>query len=110
MVADALRDAFYNCTSLTSVSFPKLTTIGGPRGFHGTFSGCTSLETVYFPSLTTVHTNAFAQSGSAFGFNNTPSLTAIHFPASIQSTIESTYDYSNVWGHGADASIIKFDL
>ena len=89
-MSGAFEFAFMECTSLTSVSFPSLTTATGysdsdygPYGhgaFESAFKGCTSLTSVSFPSLTT------ATGGGAFGafqwaVRECTSLTSISFPA-----------------------------
>ena len=46
---------FYGCTALTTVDFPKATTIGASA-----FYGCTALTTVDFPKVTSIGDLAFA--------------------------------------------------
>lgn len=54
------NNAFYNCTSLTSINLPSsLTRIG-----NNAFQGCTSLASVNLPSsLTSIGSNAFDNTG-----------------------------------------------
>ena len=59
--------AFYNCSSLTSVSFPACTTIGG-----NALASCSSLTSVSFPACTTIGSSAFYSCSR---------LTSISFPA-----------------------------
>ena len=58
--------AFFNCTSLTTVSFPACTSIG----FYA-FQFCSALTTASFPACTIIASSAF---------NNCTSLTTISFP------------------------------
>ncbi len=72
----AFSDAFYNCTNLTSVSFPKLISVEN-SAFSCAFSNCTNLTSVSFPELTAITKNAF----DLIGHSN---LT-IHVPSSLSS-------------------------
>ena len=58
--------AFYNCASLTSVSFPNCTTIN----FYA-FGYCYSLTAISFPECTTI---------GAYAFRSCTKLTTISFP------------------------------
>ena len=89
----AFEFAFWRCPSLTSVSFPSLTTASGDSSgssssadgaFERAFAFCTSLTSVSFPSLTT----AIGSSGSrvTYGvferaFEDCTSLTSVSFPS-----------------------------
>ena len=65
--------AFYNCTSLTSITIPdSVTSIGG-----NAFAGCTSLETVTFGE------NSQLESIDNYAFYNCDSLTSITIPDSV---------------------------
>jgi hypothetical protein len=48
------ENVFQNCTALTSVYAPGVTTID-----HGAIRGCTALTSVYAPDVTTIGQNAF---------------------------------------------------
>lgn len=62
--------------SLTTVSFPNLTTVSGSYAFHRAFEGCKSLTTVSFPNLTSV-----TVSGAFYCICiGCPSLTTVSFP------------------------------
>ena len=58
--------AFYNCSSLTEVSFPNATSIG-----QNAFQSCSGLTSVSFPNTTSIGNNAFY---------NCSGLTEISFP------------------------------
>lgn len=74
------------CTSLTSISFPELTTVSGESSFGQSFSGCTGLTTVTFPKLDEVTgTSAFYHT-----FENCTNITDVYFPAL------TTTSFSNV--------------
>lgn len=105
---NAFSYAFYGCTSLTSVSFPSLTTLfnHSNSGFSYAFSNCTSLTSVSFPALTT---SSFGSYNSHFS-NMLRGCTGVtvHFPAAVQSTIESWSDVRN--GFGGTNTTVLFDL
>ena len=64
---DIIRNyAFYYCSSLTSVSFPNVTSIG-----EDAFNGCSGLTSVSFPVATSIGTRAF---------NSCSGLTSASFP------------------------------
>lgn len=69
--------AFSNCTSLTTANFQKATTTGSYA-----FANCTSLNTVSFPNATTIATAAF---------QSCIQLTAASFPKAI---IINSYAFS----------------
>ena len=58
--------AFYDCVSITSVSFPSCTSIG-----ESAFRSCTSLTTVSFPSCTSI---------GYYAFYGCTRLTTVSFP------------------------------
>ena len=65
--ARSLRDyAFYNCKSLTSVTFPNVTYIG-----NNAFKYCKSLITTNFPNAADI---------GNYGFQGCESLTSVNFP------------------------------
>lgn len=67
---DVIRDfAFYNYSTLTSVSFPVVTSIG-----ISAFNGCNKLTSVSIPNATSIASNAF------YGCS---SLTSVSFPNAI---------------------------
>ena len=81
--------AFYQCTSLTTVSFPAATTIG-----TSAFYSCPSLTTVSFPAATTIGYAAFygcsrlttasfpaATDTGSYAFRLCSRLTTVSFPA-----------------------------
>ena len=75
------NQAFYNCTSLTSVNIPDSVT---EIGSH-TFYGCTSLTSVNIPdSVTSIGNSAF---------NNCTSLTSVNIPDSVTSIGEWAFGY-----------------
>ena len=80
--------AFYNCTSLTNISFPSVTIIGGYA-----FTNC-PLLTVNFSKLTTINQGAFTDCGylvnidlpmvtslGSYSFTGCSSLVSISLPA-----------------------------
>ena len=128
----------FSCTGLTSISFPKLTTVSGSTGSSYILRECSNLEKVYFPKLTTVTGNgaflgAFFRctaltdiyfnslKTSSFGssivnqFNSMMSGTGtsvvhtLHFPSNLQSTISGLTSYPNFGGTSGYVTL-AFDL
>ena len=90
--------AFYNCSNLTTVSFPNCTIIGSYA-----FANCTNLTTISFPSCTGIRAYAFSYCNhltsavfpnctviSHYAFYSCNNLTTISFP-------ECTYLGSNAF-------------
>lgn len=109
--------AFYNCTSLTSLTFPELTAIyctGGTTASYGTFYGNNTIQKMYFPKLATITYGSGASSTNRKAylniFNGCSSLTELHFGAANQSAIEANPGYSTLWGRGAGNATVYFDL
>jgi hypothetical protein len=82
--------AFRNCTSLTSVNFPNVTSMGTGTS---AFSGCTNLVSVNFPNATYIGESAFSGCTSLtnvsfpnvintgqYMFYGCTSLTSVNFP------------------------------
>ena len=104
----AFEFAFWRCPSLTSVSFPSLTTAIGSSGgrttygvFERAFEDCTSLTSVSFPSLTSVSSNSFNTA-----FSNCSSSLKVHFKKSMKGT--AGLDYKTMALTSADQ--VVFDL
>ena len=90
-------NAFQNCTSLTTASFPKLTGIYGTGAFTSAFRGCTSLTSVSFPELTGASTSSFASA-----FVGCTLLTSVSFTK--LATIDGTSTFSGAFGAGTSTS------
>lgn len=71
---------------------------------NGTFAGNTGLGKIYLPRATT-----FAGNGAANAFYNS-GVTEFHFGKANQSSIQSSTGYSTLWGRGAGAATVYFDL
>lgn len=76
--------------------------VGGTTAANALFYNSRSLTEVYFNSLSAI-TNTYLFSGCA-------ELTAIHFSADNETTIKATSGYSTLWGRGAGAATVYFDL
>ena len=63
---------------------------------------------VYFPDLTYIDSFALGAYSATEAFKSCTDLTEIHFPAALQSQVESMSRYSNKWG--ATNATIYFDL
>jgi hypothetical protein len=70
---------------------------------------CRRLTTISFPNVSTINTDALGQYAYFdFAFQDCSNLTAIHFPAAMQSTVEALSGYADKWG--ASNATIYFDL
>ena len=74
-------DAFYGCSSITSIEIPSSVTSIGEDAFRG----CSSLTSVEIPSSVTSIGN--------YAFYNCSSLTSIEIPSSVTSIGHWTFDY-----------------
>lgn len=101
----ALNGAFSYCSNLQSVSFPALTTISSSNALNNAFSNCTSLTSLSFPALTT---DSFGTNTNQFT-NMLRSVIecTVHFPASVQSIVETMTGYPNF---GGTNTTVLFDL
>ncbi len=97
--------AFRGCTSLTSAEFSSLTTVGS-SSFSSAFRGCSHLTSLSFPALTTSSFGAYTDQFNNM-LNGVTGCT-VHFPAAIQSTIESWADVTA--GFGGTNTVVLFDL
>ena len=82
---------FQSCTSLTSVSFPSLTTISGSSACYYMLQSCIALTSVSFPSLTTISGNF----GCAYMLQNCTALTDVYFPALTTTSFGSRVNQFN---------------
>ena len=96
--------AFYNCSSLTTVSFPACTSVG-----NYAFYCCSSLTTVSFPACTSVASFAFYKCSSlsqanfpacrnigGSAFASCSSLTTVSFPACTRISAYAFYNCSSL--------------
>lgn len=90
-------------TGLTTVSFPKLETIKMPKCFIDTFFNCSNLTSVSFPAL---KSNAFGSWTNQFNYmlERTNGVT-VHFPSNLQSVIGSWSDVTNGFG-GTNTTVL----
>lgn len=107
--------AFKDCTSLKTLTFPKLEKIycNGSTNAYGTFYGNNNLEKIYFPKVDTIGYNTASTSQYArLGYDNMfalcTSLTEIHFSAENESAIRTSPGFETRWG--APNATIYFDL
>lgn len=101
-----LSSTFKGCTALSSLSFPSLFDLTNANSvFYNVFSGCTSLKNIYFPAL---KASSFAPYNSQFsGIVKSLNGCTLHFPATIQSTIETMDGYPSF---GGTNTTVLFDL
>lgn len=97
--------AFTGCKALTSVDFSSLTSVAGVDGpFTSAFKNCKALRTISFPALTSFGT-AFTNQ-----FNNMLSGVTgctLHFLAAAQASVEALTGYPNF---GGTNTTVLFDL
>lgn len=106
----AFSSAFHMTNSgstLSTVEFPVLETIG-ENCFNSTFYNCSKMTSISFPSLTSVQANSFGASTYNYAFQKCSKLTEIHFRSDMQETISSMSGYADKWG--ATNATIYFDL
>lgn len=75
---------------------------GGSSASYATFYKNRGLIDIYLPSLTGFTTS--------YVFNSCSELTGIHFGAANQAAIESSAGYATLWGRGAGAATVYYDL
>ena len=88
---------FKNCSSLTHVSLPKVTSLYSYNAC-GTFYGCSNLVSVDLPSVTYITSTGASGGGYAYGgtFYNCTSLTTVNLPACTQlNSGYSTFGYGS---------------
>ena len=82
-------EAFYECSSLTSISMPSVTTIGDYAFYY-----CSALTSVSMPSVTTI---------GAWAFYYCPALTSVDIPASVtiigNNAFEGCFGLTSVYCH-----------
>jgi len=101
---------FNDCKALTTVSFPKLSTIDIDKACMSMFSSCKALTDVYFNSLTTTSFGSYTSQFSSImtGTGNT-TIHTIHFPSNLQSTISGLSGYP-LFGGTSGYVTLSFDL
>ena len=102
----ALDSTFSNCTSLVSMTFPKLTGLTGRNALYNIFGRCTSLISVSFPALTSTSFGSYTDQFNRMLYQ--VNGCTVHFPSNLQSIIGSWSDV--VAGFGGTNTVILFDL
>lgn len=83
--------------------FDAVTNItAGTTANYATFGNGYGLTEMYFNSLSSITNN--------YMFTNNPELTALHFGAANETAIKATTGYATLWGRGAGAATVYFDL
>jgi len=99
IAVDAMYYRFYSNPTITSVSFPDLTTISGSSGLSYAFSYCPTLASVNLSSLTTVSgLNGLSQSfrNTALTSVNLSSLTTISGNSGLSSAFSNCASLASV--------------
>lgn len=89
---DAMQGIF-RVTGLTSMSFSSLSNVAASAVLREAFTNCTDLTSVSFPALTT--SSFGSRTNQFFRMLNGCTGVTVHFPAAIQSTIGSWSDVTN---------------
>ena len=74
--------------------------------------GTTAANAMFYNSrgLTDVYLHNFASITGTAMFNGCSELTAIHFAAKHEDAIKASNGWSTLWGRGAGAATVYFDL
>lgn len=105
---NALVNLCAYCPNLISLDLSGLEEIGVAAAQY-LMTDCAQVTTMSFPSLRVVESNSLGTTSASRGaFYNCTSMTAIHFPANMQASIEAMSGYSIKWG--ASNATIYFDL
>lgn len=98
-----LNSVFCQCTSLTSVDFNNVTSIG-EQGLYNAFSDCPNLTSVNFGNVQSI-----GKYGLNFAFSNCKNLTTVNFSnVSILYADSLSYTFSNDSGSGGIMSSVSF--
>lgn len=97
----------FSHTGLTSMSFTALTTVG-QHSLRNAFYGCSYLTDLYFPAVTTSTFTNYSSDRSFMDMLGGCSGVIVHFPASVQSTVQSLSDFVN--GFSGTNTNIVYDL
>lgn len=97
----------FSYTGLTSMSFTALTTVG-QHSLRNAFYGCSYLTDLYFPAVTTTTFTNYSSDRSFMDMLKECDGTTVHFPASVQSTVENLADFST--GFGGTNITVLYDL
>lgn len=99
-----MRGIVRNQTALTELYFPELFWIRtGSAGLYSTLGYNNYLQSVKFPKL-------IAGNCPGIFWSDNPALTELHFGKKNQSYVESLSGYSTLFGRGAGAATVYFDL
>ena len=93
-------------TTITSMTFPALSSINGTSCLRESFSGATSLTSISFPALTTTSFGSYTDQFYRM-LRNVTGCT-VHFPSNLQSVIGSWSDVTS--GFGGTNTTVAFDL
>ena len=103
VAACGLYSTFNLCRRLTSVNLTSLTNINANQALYRAFRGCTSLTTISFPALTT---SSFGSYTNQFNdMLNSCSNVTVHFPSAIQSTIGNWSSVTSGFG-GTNTTVL----
>ena len=97
-----MASAFQGCKNLTSVDLSSLTTISG-MGMYRAFYNCTSLKSLSFPALTSTSFGSYTNQFNSM-LSGVTGCT-VHFPSNLQSVIGSWSDVTAGFG-GTNTTVL----
>ena len=109
---DTSFDSTFEEAGIESISFPKLKEIKGMYAFNSAFRYCDFITDIYFPELTT---SSFGEETTQFSymFDETryknPGIFTVHFPSNLESTIQALDGYP-YFGNFEGYLVLAFDL
>lgn len=97
-----LYGAFHSCVNLSTLNFPSLSTIGD-SGLRRLCLNCSSLTSISFPALTS---NSFGVLTNQFNYMlNLCSNVTVHFPSNLEGVIGSWSDVTSGFG-GTNTTVL----
>lgn len=102
-ISGSLYSVFTNCSNLASVNLNKLTVLTASAVFSYAFDHCTSLTTLSFPALTSTSFGSYTNQFSNMLHGVTGCT--VHFPSNLQSVIGSWSDVTAGFG-GTNTTIL----
>lgn len=80
------------CTSLSSVSFPELSSVSGNYGMSSCFDGCTNLKRAYFPKLSNI---GYVANQNMFKGCTSLELVDFHLATAVPKIESNTFQNTN---------------
>ena len=100
--SSGMSSTFKNC-KMTSMSFPKLSVLSNSYALRYAFQSCTSLTSVSFPALTSTSFSSYKNQFN--GMLSGVTGCTVHFPSNLQSVIGSWTDVTGGFG-GTNTTVL----